>query len=62
MPVMGGACFRAQQLREPALAGIPVVVSGEIDLETRTDLGDVTTPGKPADPMELVQLIRGRCG
>jgi CheY-like chemotaxis protein len=63
MPVMGGACFRAQQLREPALAGIPVVVvSGEIDLETRMDLGEVVTLGKPADPMSLVQLLREHCG
>jgi CheY-like chemotaxis protein len=63
MPVMGGDRFREEQLREPALAGIPVVVvSGEIDLEGRADLGNVVTLGKPADPLALVRLIQERCG
>jgi len=62
MPVMGGVRFREEQLRDPELAKVPVIViSAEINLATRADLGNVSICSKPADPMKLVQMIQQRC-
>ncbi len=56
MPVLSGWQFRAEQLRDPALRDIPVlVVSGD-------DLGRTRADGylrKPCDPDDLVAAVRG---
>lgn len=61
MPVMDGAQFRAQQLRDPALRDIPVVViSGS---EERLDSALKGEPFVPK-PVDLYCLLRQveRCG
>jgi CheY-like chemotaxis protein len=62
MPGMNGAEFRAEQLRDPALARIPVVVlsaSGEVAAKAAA-LGAEGLP-KPVDLEALLRAIRHRC-
>lgn len=49
MPGMSGADFRAEQLRDPAIAGIPVVVlSADVNIEARcAELGAAGCLKKP---------------
>lgn len=63
MPVMDGREFRAAQLRDPALAGIPVVViSAYRDLaELEHELQPVGLLGKPLKLAELLAIIRRHC-
>jgi CheY-like chemotaxis protein len=63
MPIMNGWAFRAEQLRDPALATIPVVV---ISADSRTDqkaaqLGAVAHLQKPIDMTALVSLVDTHC-
>jgi CheY-like chemotaxis protein len=63
MPIMNGWAFRAEQLRDPALATIPVVV---ISADSRTDqkaaqLGAVAHLQKPIDMNALVSLVDTHC-
>jgi CheY-like chemotaxis protein len=62
LPVLSGWEFREQQRRDPALAGIPVVVLSSIAQGTArsTDLGEVVYLQKPADPNTILAAIR-RC-
>ena len=58
MPVMDGAQFRAQQLRDPALAAVPVViVSGHADERQVRSLGAADFVGKPVDERALMVII-----
>jgi CheY-like chemotaxis protein len=63
MPNMNGSAFRAEQLGDPRLAAIPVVV---ISADSRTDqkaaaLGAVAHLQKPVDMEALVSLVGTHC-
>ena len=63
MPVMDGWQFRAQQLRDPELGTIPVVVFTAFRDAGRTAraLGAVAGLQKPVDPDELLHLVDEHC-
>ena len=63
MPTMNGWAFRAEQLRDPGLAAIPVVV---ISADARTEqkagqLGALAHLKKPIDVDALVSLVDAHC-
>lgn len=64
MPVMDGYEFRSRQLRDPALAPIPVIVmtaDGRVG-EKMHELGDVVSVmKKPIDVEELFRLLARVC-
>jgi CheY-like chemotaxis protein len=60
MPVMDGRAFRAEQLRDPVLAGIPVVVltaDGDALLKAEK-LGVAGALTKPVDLEQLLSAVR----
>lgn len=58
MPVMDGAQFRVEQLKDPALASVPVViVSGHADERQVRSLGAADFVGKPVDERALMAII-----
>ena len=63
MPAMDGQHFRAEQLRDPEFAHIPVVVlSGHYDpQQNAASLGAVASLHKPADIDTVLQLIEAHC-
>jgi two-component system chemotaxis response regulator CheY len=63
MPVMDGATFRAQQLADPALASIPVmVISGRHNARTlATELGAIGVMAKPIVMEALLDVVRKHC-
>ena len=63
MPAMDGQHFRAEQLRDPEFAHIPVVVlSGYCDpQQNAASLGAVASLRKPADIDTVLQLIEAHC-
>jgi CheY-like chemotaxis protein len=63
MPVMDGYQFRAEQMRDPTLAGIPVVVlSAEGDATRRAaELGAVEVMQKPVDFDRLLAILARYC-
>lgn len=60
MPRLGGNEFRRAQLKDPTVAGVPVVVmSGAEDIEPRArTLGAVATVRKPIDVDALMSVVR----
>ena len=58
MPVMDGFAFRAEQRREPALAGIPVIVLSGADTDRFDELDAAATFEKPASFASLVECVR----
>ena len=61
MPRMDGIRFRQEQVREPQLAAIPVIVSsGEADVSDSALRGAAFCP-KPAEPFKLIQMIEAYC-
>jgi len=61
MPFMNGWEFRAEQLRDPALREIPVVLltaSGYTDATVRAEFGRVEYFPKPPSPDHLLAAIR----
>ena len=63
MPGKDGFVFRAEQLADPSLASIPVIVcSGAFDGRAAADrLGAAGFIQKPAEPQALLRLIRQHC-
>ncbi|MBA2479932.1 MAG: hybrid sensor histidine kinase/response regulator, partial [Planctomycetes bacterium] len=63
MPVMDGWHFRAEQLKHPAIASIPVVVlSGAADVRTEaTALGAVSYVSKPYKLDALLSVVQRSC-
>ena len=63
MPVMDGWTLRGQLLRNPALAGVPVVVlSGRADLDRDAHaLRAVAWLSKPIDLTRLYALVTAHC-
>ena len=64
MPVMDGFEFRVQQLQDPELADIPVIVfSSGGDLHRKVSpLAADGWLAKPIDIPKLLELVRTRCG
>jgi CheY-like chemotaxis protein len=62
MPVMDGFVFRAAQRREPALAGIPVIVLSGADTDRFDELDAAATFEKPASFSSLVKCVRELSG
>ncbi len=64
MPVMSGWEFRSQQLRDPALAAIPVVIiSGTGDVRQQAALLNVAEfLAKPIEVSLLLEVVRRHCG
>jgi CheY-like chemotaxis protein len=63
MPTMDGWTFRSAQLRDPALAAIPIVViSADPDVvPTGVALGAVASMRKPLDPGQLLETVVRHC-
>ena len=60
MPGMNGWDFRQEQLDDPELRDLPVVVitaSGRNPDDIRTQLGPVEVVAKPIQPTELIDLV-----
>ncbi len=57
MPVMDGYEFRAEQLREPALADVPVIVLTAGTAPRARELGHVDILKKPIDLASLLAAI-----
>jgi len=59
MPVMDGATFRAEQLRDPGLRSIPVlVVSADRAADADARFRGVASCPKPVDPDDLLRAVR----
>jgi CheY-like chemotaxis protein len=63
MPVMDGPSFRAEQLADPALAAIPVmVISGRHNAPTMArELGAIGVMAKPIAMNALLDVVRQHC-
>jgi CheY-like chemotaxis protein len=63
MPVMDGFEFRVQQLQDPEIADIPVIVfSGGGDLDRKAGLlAPDAWVAKPVDVPRFLELVRRRC-
>lgn len=63
MPGMNGWQFREQQLADPAIAGVPIMIltgDGSVD-STSTSLGDVGFLRKPIDLDTLLAVVGDYC-
>lgn len=61
MPVMDGWSFRRQQLQDPHLSGVPVVVLSAVDPSRSPELGGTAFMKKPLDFDRLLELVRRFC-
>ncbi len=61
MPVMSGPEFRDRQLREAALAAIPVIIVSAIDGTVAEQLGVADHFLKPLDPGKLLAAVGKYC-
>jgi CheY-like chemotaxis protein len=63
MPVMSGWRFRAEQLRDPALAAIPVIVcTADAQAEEKArEIGAAGWLRKPLDPERLLEAVGRHC-
>jgi len=63
MPVMDGLTFRDEQLRHPALAGIPVIVVSAFREAAAVvkDMDCVDLVAKPLDLDKLLRVVRQHC-
>ncbi len=64
MPVMNGWEFREEQMRDPALASVPVVVcTADSDAERKAaEVGAVDWLRKPIDPERLLAVVERYVG
>lgn len=58
MPVLDGIGFRQLQLRNPTIAGIPVIVITGDERPQFPNLGIVSVLRKPVDPVKLVEELK----
>ncbi len=58
MPVLDGIGFRQLQLRNPTIAGVPVIVVTGDETQQLPNLGAVSVLRKPVDPVKLVQELK----
>lgn len=64
MPGMNGWRFREEQMRDPALATVPVIVcTADTEAERKArELGAAGWLRKPIDPERLLELVGEHCG
>jgi CheY-like chemotaxis protein len=63
MPIMDGHAFREEQLRDPELSKIPVVViSAYRDVDDRAVALNLPHIKKPLDMRELLRMVERHCG
>ncbi len=64
MPLMNGWRFREEQMKDPALAGVPVIVcTADTQAEQMArELGATAWVRKPIDPARLLTLVARHCG
>lgn len=58
MPVLDGIGFRQLQLRNPTIAGIPVIVITGDERQQLPNLVTVSVLRKPVDPVKLVEELK----
>ena len=61
MPVLDGIGFRQLQLRNPTIAGVPVILVTGDERQQLSNLGVVSVLRKPVDPVKLVEEVRSCC-
>jgi CheY-like chemotaxis protein len=61
MPVLDGIGFRQLQLRNPTIAGVPVILVTGDERQQLPNLGAVSILRKPVDPAKLVEEVRKCC-
>jgi CheY-like chemotaxis protein len=61
MPLLDGIGFRQLQLRNPTIAGVPVIIVTGGETQQLPDLGAVSVLRKPVDPVNLVEELKGCC-
>lgn len=64
MPIMNGWEFRVEQVKNPLIAAIPVVIiSADVNLEKKAlSMGAVEVLKKPFDFDSLARLVKRYCG
>jgi CheY-like chemotaxis protein len=62
MPIMDGAHFRAEQLRDPKLAEIPVVVMSALADDSARALAPMEFLAKPIRSQDLLAAAARACG
>ena len=61
MPVLDGIGFRQLQLRNPKIAGIPVILVTGDESPATSNLGAVSVLRKPVEPLKLVEELKRCC-
>lgn len=61
MPIMDGWSFRREQLHDPRLSEVPVVVLSAVDPSRSAELGGASFLKKPLDFDRLLELVRRFC-
>jgi len=61
MPVPDGIGFRQLQLRNPTMAGIPVILVTGDERQQLPNLGAVSVLRKPVEPAKLVEDLKRCC-
>jgi CheY-like chemotaxis protein len=61
MPVLDGIGFRQLQLRNPKMAGIPVILVTGDERQQLPHLGAVSVLRKPVEPAKLVEDLKRCC-
>ena len=61
MPVLDGIGFRQLQLRNPTMAGIPVILVTGDERQQLPNLGAVSVLRKPVEPSKLVEDLKRCC-
>jgi CheY-like chemotaxis protein len=65
MPVMDGWDFRYEQLKDPDLKDLPIIVitaAGFSEASVKAQFGDIEFVAKPPPPLGLLEAIRRSCG
>jgi len=61
MSVLDGIGFRQLQLRNPTIAGVPVILVTGDERQQLPNLGAVSVLRKPVDPVKLVEEVKSCC-
>jgi len=61
MPVLDGIGFRQLKLRNPTIAGVPVILVTGDERQQLPNLGAVSVLRKPVDPVKLVAEVKSCC-
>jgi CheY-like chemotaxis protein len=61
MPVLDGIGFRQLQLRNPTIAGVPVILVTGDERQQLPNLGAASVLRKPVDPVKLIEEVRRCC-